>query len=199
MVRQLAVNQPKISVMDMCAGSIPVSPANLNNNGLLHNGSASDFDSECGGSIPPKPTIFDNYFMETNELEEGTWLVVIDGNSTSCHKIKPDFPELEAALFYLKEAMVKEMCKICQLRPQKVLISKKEQKAWAKYKEIMGKDIPLYFEFTSLYEIAESGCNFIREKIIKKKQSKSKRSKTYKDLKIESLEVINNSISQLDI
>lgn len=133
--------------------------------------------------------------MNTNELEEGTWLVVVDGNSTSYKQIKPDFLEVEAALSYLQEKMVKEMHKICEMRPKTTIMSKKEQKAWAKYKEIMGKDMPKYFEFPSLYEISQKGCEFLKENIVKKKTHK--KSKTYKTLEEEKKRIIN-PILQLD-
>lgn len=114
----------------------------------------------------------------SNNLSKGSWLVVVEEGCTSTYKIDPDFPELDAALHYVKEAMVKEMHEASKMRPHSVNMSIKERKAWATYEKIMGKDKPSYFKFASLYDIAQAGCQVIKKEAMnnkKKYRAKPKR------------------------
>ena len=105
-----------------------------------------------------------------DNLEKGTWLVVVEDGSTSATQIKPDFAEIDAALYYMKEAMVRAMAKKAELRPHSTKMSKKEIKAWEAYEATMGKDMPTYFSYPSLYDIATAGCETIKEKAKKNKK-----------------------------
>lgn len=108
--------------------------------------------------------------MNDDELRDGAYLVVKSEHCTSTRPIKSDFVELDAALSFLHEGMIKAMLKGAELRPKSVRMSTKEIKAWRAYKKIMGKDIPRYFEYSSMNDIAQSGCDYIRKKIIAKKK-----------------------------
>lgn len=101
---------------------------------------------------------------------DGAWLVIKNGNCTSRRPLKPDFEELDAALNYLLEGMVQAMSEKSKLRPKSVRMSKKEIRAWNAYEKIMGKDKPQYFEYASLYEIAEAGRDYVRKRIVTKKR-----------------------------
>ena len=109
-----------------------------------------------------------------DDLEKGTWLVVVEDNTTSAVQVNPDFIEIDAALHYMKEAMVRSMAKKAELRPHSTKMSKKEIKAWETYNETMGKDMPTYFSYPSLYDIATAGCEAIREKVKKNKNKFAK-------------------------
>jgi len=122
-----------------------------------------------------------------NELEKGAWLVVVEENSRSATPIEPDFPELDAALYDVKEEMLKVMREKAEMRPSSVRMSDKEIKAWEAYKKTMGEDIPTFFEYASLYEIAEAGCRVIHEraKATKKKFRSKPKKKTNSILELE--------------
>jgi len=124
-----------------------------------------------------------------DDAGDGAWLVIKIGNSTSRRPIKPCFEELDAALNFLLEGMTKAMSKKSKLRPRSVRMSKKEIRAWKAYDKIMGKDKPQYFEYASLYEIAEAGRDYVRKKIVAKK-NKEKR---------EEITDMGNPILALDI
>jgi len=116
--------------------------------------------------------------MRNEELSKGTWLVVVEEGHTSATQIEPDFPELDAALYHVKEGMLKAMHEKSKMRPSSIPWSKKEIKAWDAYQKIMGKDMPTYFQFPSLHDIAKAGCEVIREKA--KKEKKKYRNKPNK-------------------
>lgn len=132
----------------------------------------------------------DNWDKISKE-KDGAYLYIKDGNCTTSKPITPGFEELDAALHYLSEGMVKAMLKKSKLRPTVTPLSKKEIKAWAAYKKIMGKDTPSFFQYDSLYDIAQEGCKYVRNKIIKKELQKKE-----KDIKEEN---IVNPISSLDL
>jgi hypothetical protein len=74
----------------------------------------------------------------------------------------------------MKEAMVRAMSKKAELRPHSTKMSKKEIKAWEAYEATMGKDMPTYFSYPSLYDIATAGCEAIKEKAKKNKKKFAK-------------------------
>lgn len=114
-------------------------------------------------------------------LTNGSWLVIVNGNSTSIRKvIEPKFLELEASLKYLEEGLCSAMLDSAKLRPRSTPISKKEQKAWAAFQKIMGKDHPVYFEFASLHEIAQKGCEYLRKVMVENKCNIKKIEKKYR-------------------
>ena len=102
-------------------------------------------------------------------LAEGYWLVTVKSGSKSIRQmLKPSFVEVDAALEILKDSMLDAMRKASLMRSKSSPLSVKEQKAWKVFEEAMGDDMPKYFEFASLNDIAEAGCQAIREKIINK-------------------------------
>lgn len=127
--------------------------------------------------------------MNAKELSKGSWLVTVeDGSSSATTAIEPDFIELHAASHYVREAMVKAMHEKSQLRPRTIRMSSKEKKAWKAYEKIMGDDIPAYFEYASLYEIADAGIKVLVGKAKRKKQSNRK-----------IITKINNTIMSMDL
>lgn len=135
-----------------------------------------------------------------NDLPKNTsWLVVRNENSTSYRQIDPLFIELDAALYFLKEGMIKTMLDKSSLRPRSQKMTRKEQKAWKAYNEIMGKDSPTFFAYPSMNDIAESGCKFIKDILIKNEMNIEKISKTHcKKTKKQKREK-NNPISDLEV
>ena len=102
-------------------------------------------------------------------LSEGAWLVIVKRNDKSARKlIKPSFAEVDAALDIFSEAVLQAMHKACEMRPTQTPLSEKEQKAWKAYRDIMGDDIPRYFEYPGLREIVDAGCKAIKEKVVAK-------------------------------
>lgn len=113
-------------------------------------------------------------------LEKGHWLINIMPNSTSLrYKLNPEieYPNLAAALEEYKDEIVSCMSEASKLRPHSIKMSKKEIKAWNEYKKIMGKNIPMYFGYMSLWDIANAGIKRLGEKIIEKR--KNERPKEY--------------------
>jgi hypothetical protein len=140
--------------------------------------------------------------MSFNDLEgtgNGCWLVIKDDNSTSYRQIDPLFAELDAALHFLREGMIKKMLEKSSMRPINVKLTKKEKRAWEAYQKIMGKDKTSFFEYPSMHEIAEHGCKYVRnillenemniEKIAKKHCKKTRRNSRIKINPISDLEV----------
>lgn len=116
--------------------------------------------------------------MNATDLSKGTWLVVVeDGGSSATTRIEPDFIELYAASVESKDAMMEMMMEKSKLRPRSVKLSKKEQKTWKAYDEIMGKDCPKYFEYASFDEIADAGISVLIEKAKRNKKLIKKRRK----------------------
>jgi len=114
-----------------------------------------------------------NRYVPVNEplamdgLEEGAWLVTVDGNCKSIRQqLDPKMAELDAALFYLKEELARELYQKSQMRPKSRLMSKKEIKAWDAYKKIMGRDISAYFEYASFDEMASGACDRIKKIVL---------------------------------
>ena len=102
--------------------------------------------------------------FDLDDDDNGHWLVVKTKGCSSATQIDPDYAELDAALYHVREAMIQAMHKKSELRSKSGLMSEKEQRAWKAYDKIMGADKPTYFEFPSLYEIAQAGCDVIKEK-----------------------------------
>jgi len=133
-------------------------------------------------------------------LDRGSWMVIVRGNSTSIKSIKtpikPKVIELDAALHYLSEGLVKAMHKASEMHPKSTLMSKKEQKAWKEYRRIMGKDdIPTYFQFDSLYDIADKGSKYLREIILENDCDVKKIKEKYEIKKRD----VTNSIEELEV
>lgn len=97
-------------------------------------------------------------------LEKGAWLVIVKNGSTSIRtQLNPKLAELDAALKYLEDGLADVIMKAGEMRPQKIKMSEKEQKAWKAYKKIVGDDMPNYFQFSSIQEISEKACNYIKK------------------------------------
>lgn len=132
-------------------------------------------------------------------LEEGSWMVVVKKNSTSIKSIKKPIKskliELDSALHYLSEGLIESMHEASKMRPRATLLSKKEQKAWEAYKKIMGKDMPTYFYYDSLHDIADRGCKYLRKVILENNCDVNKIKEKYEIKKRE----VNNSIEELEV
>jgi hypothetical protein len=90
----------------------------------------------------------------------GSWMVVVHKNGLSARSlIKPKNLELQAALFYLKEFLTKEMSDASKMRPTTEVMSKKEQKAWKVFRKIVGNDMPRFFKYDSICDIVEKACD----------------------------------------
>ena len=130
--------------------------------------------------------------MNPNDIDYGTYLVVVEKHNRTTIPIKPDFKEIDAALYFLREEMIKVMLKKAKMRGNVTLMSPKERKGWEAFRKVTGeKDIPRYFSFPSMHDIADAGCKFIRKKIVAKK--KPKKQKVVKSTEI------TNVISSLEI
>jgi len=102
-------------------------------------------------------------------LNNGMWLVEVKEGSTACTTLKDaEYAKLDAALYEFKEALLSAMSKESQLKPKATKLSKKEQRAWKAYEDIMGKDMPQYFYYSSLDAIAKAGCEVIRKRMIER-------------------------------
>jgi hypothetical protein len=111
--------------------------------------------------------INDTYALDG--LYMGSWLVIVKPGTTSiCPISKPEYAKLDVALSEFKEVVVKAMFKASELRPKVTKLSKKEQKAWKAYEDIMGKDKPSYFYYPSLNDIVQEGCEAIKKLMIEK-------------------------------
>lgn len=118
-------------------------------------------------------------------LPNGSWLVVVEKGCTSCKRyIRPMLPELDAALHYLQEGLCKAMHKVSELRPHSTKMSKKERRAWDAYEKIMGKDMPSYFYYPSLNEIAEKGCEYLKQIMLENNLDKDKIKEKYEVKKV---------------
>lgn len=109
-----------------------------------------------------------------NCLQAGHWLINIMPGSTSLrYKLNPEveYPNLAAALEEYKDELISVMSNASKLRPHSIKMSKKEIRAWNKYKEIMGKDIPTYFGYMFLWDIVNEGIKKLEEKIIGKRKN----------------------------
>ena len=105
-----------------------------------------------------------NDLLAYDGLGKGSWLVVVKNGSTSIRtQLSPKLSELDAALRYLEDGLVTAIVKAGEMRPKKIKISEKEQKAWKAYKKIVGEDMPNYFQFSSAQEISEKACNYIKK------------------------------------
>lgn len=140
-------------------------------------------------------------------LSNGCWLVVVRGGSTCCRNfIDPKLVELDAALKYLEDGLVEAMHEAAKMRPRSVKMSKKELKAWKAYEKVMGKDNPSYFEYASLWEIANKGCEYLKKIIYENKYDPEKIKEKYGKHYIEHVEKIKkdrkppqNSIMDLEV
>lgn len=137
-----------------------------------------------------------NDTMAWEGLSEGSWLVTISPGSKSAKNfIKPKFAELDAALYFLHEGLTKAMIKASEMRPRSTKMSVKEQRAWKAYKKIMGEDIPAYFEYASLSEIADKGCEYLKKVIYENKYDVKKIKEKYEVKPIN----VSNSIMDLEV
>lgn len=129
-------------------------------------------------------------------LGKGSWLVIVNDGCTSIRSVvNPKFIELDAALKYLEESLCDAMSKASEMRPMSIPISEKEQKAWKAFRTIVGKDMPRYFEYKSLSEIANKGCEYIKKIMLENNMDLDKIKKKYEIKKKE----VKNSIFGLGI
>jgi hypothetical protein len=114
-------------------------------------------------------------YQNYDGLQKGHWLLNVQPGSTS-YRYKLDteaeYPNLIAAIEEYKDILIEKMRKAGELRPRSIQMSKKETKAWEKYKEIMGKDIPSYFEYESLQGIVDEWVKKITEILLEKRNKK---------------------------
>ena len=146
---------------------------------------------QVAGSSPADGAIIkmSNNFLYDNNLPEGYWLVNVHKGGISYKPIKPDYPEVSAALDRFEEEMVKIMSKKAELRPSCTNISKKEKEAWEQFEKTMGKDMPNRFEFASFQEICKSASEIIHKEVSKEKKKLKRLQKYTPENSIEELEV----------
>ena len=95
-------------------------------------------------------------------LREGHWHVwVRPGSVTIREFVFPNKYEVLAAIEEVKEAMIEAMLKHNTVKLQ--AITKKEKKAAAAYRAIMGPDAPLVFEGASMLDVVEAGIKVLRD------------------------------------
>lgn len=111
---------------------------------------------------------------ETDYLSDGFWLVEVDGGSRSYIPIKPDYPELDAALKTLKNELTQGLLKESEIKPKVTILSKKERKAWDAYEKIMGDEKPTCFYYDSIHDIVHNACENIHKKTMNKKRRSKK-------------------------
>lgn len=129
-------------------------------------------------------------------LGQGSWLVVVDKGCKSIRtQLNPKLAELDAALKYLEEGLCKAMNKVSEMRPKDTPISKKEQKAWKTFKATMGKDMPNLFTYTSHWEIATKGCEYIKQIMLENNMNIEKIKEKYEVKRRE----IRNAIESLEV
>lgn len=137
--------------------------------------------------------IHDPYALEG--LYNGAWLVVVEKGSVSIRQaLNPKLTELDAALYYLREELVRAISKKAEAQPKSIPISKKEQKAWAKFKRSMGKNMLNLLHYPSYYDIADSGCQRVRKIMLENKMSVDKIKEKY-----EGKGKVVNAIEDLDV
>jgi len=123
--------------------------------------------------------------MILDGLPNGSWLVIVKKGCTSCKRlIKPSFLELDAALHYLEEGLTNAMAEASKMRPRSTKMSKKERGAWDVYEKTMGKDMPRYFEYSSLGEIAEKGREYLKKVMLENSCDKDKIRAKYEVIKV---------------
>lgn len=134
-------------------------------------------------------------------LYNGAWLVVVEKGSTIIEQaLNPKTAELDAALYYLREELVRAISKSAEAQPP-IPISKKEQKAWAKFKRSMGKmgktgkNMLNMLCHPSYYDIADSGCQRIRKIMLENKMSVDKIKEKYE---VKERKIIN-AIEDLEV
>lgn len=100
-------------------------------------------------------------------LGKGDWLVKVKPGVTSVRlQLEPDHAALDAALRDFEDALVDALHEASKLRSSNQKISEKERKAWDVFTAAMGADMPTYFAYPSLVEIAQAGVAAVREKIL---------------------------------
>lgn len=107
-------------------------------------------------------------------LGQGCWLVRVDEGCTSIsHVVNPDNAPREAAAKIAAEKVVKILSKASEARyvgekdkwgVSRTPLSKRELKAIAAYNEVMGEEKTMYFQYPSLYDMA----NEIISELLKK-------------------------------
>lgn len=89
-------------------------------------------------------------------LEQGAWLVVVDGGCTSIRRcIEPDKASVEAAFKITVDKLVNIIAKASEARPKSTPLTPLEQKAIKAYYKVMGDEKMLMFNCQSMHGIAQ--------------------------------------------
>ena len=100
-------------------------------------------------------------------LGNGSWLIVVDNGFTSIREsLTPDTAAVEAAFKIAEEKLVKILAKASEAKLSKrsIPMTKRERKAWKAYDDVMKGEKFLYFEYDSLYGIAQNILKELRQK-----------------------------------
>lgn len=91
-------------------------------------------------------------------LSKGCWLIQVTDNCTSISQtVTPDNAAIEHAAKIAVEKLVKIIAKASEARMKstRTPLTKKEIKAIKAYNDVMGEEKTLYFEYSSIYGMAE--------------------------------------------
>lgn len=91
-------------------------------------------------------------------LGNGSWLVVVDEGCTSIRQsLTPDTAAVEVAFKITEERLVRILAKASEARfSEKIEMTPREQKAVKAYQKAIGEEKTLYFEYDSLYGMAQT-------------------------------------------
>jgi hypothetical protein len=100
-----------------------------------------------------------------NGLREGHWQVwVRKGQTTIRTPIWPARDEVGAAMLEAEEAMIKALAEADKMRPPVIKMSKRHQKAWARYVKEAGEEAFRTFSHGSLFDIVQAGIKALKER-----------------------------------
>jgi hypothetical protein len=108
------------------------------------------------------------YENEQYHYQHGSHLVVSrEGSVITRFNIDPANAQVEAALEYVRDAMVEAMRKACELTPDKRMNTPKEMKAIKAFYSIAGPQSLLKFEGVSMNDIVDAGIKILKREVSK--------------------------------
>lgn len=110
-------------------------------------------------------------YVSTNDpwaytgLQKGHWHVwVREGTTTIREHIFADRPGVAAAMLEAEEAMCAALSDKAKARPPVVKMSKRHQKAWARYVKEAGEEAFHTFSQPSMWEIVQAGIKALKDR-----------------------------------
>lgn len=104
---------------------------------------------------------YDSTYLDS--FPKGAHLVMCyPGGSSRRFNIDPDYAALLAASRVAEDAMIKAIQKASEMRPHRIPITEKQQKAWKNLSKAFG-DERYYIEIPSAREIAEAGIKALQD------------------------------------